>query len=626
MARSSESAASALEALYDQAALLPLEHFGSNLHVGYWEDAQDDASFLDATERLTDMVIERLRVGPGRHTLDIGCGVGGPALRVARATGSTVVGVNISRAQLAVAHTLAERESMTDRLTFTYADASALPFDADSFDAVWALESVPHMDRALALREMARVVRPGGRIVITDMFERAPVAAHRRALLARFREAWSAGPLVPIADYPALLRDAGLRLVELTDLSDHVLSRSLPALDASLGPLSRPGGSEAGPEIGDRASLADLAEGGELGYLLLVAEPMPAPRRARGTGRAAPADGTLRSPTAPAGAERPSAGTAVLGTGRIGDAIARTLVAAGYPTSVWNRTTLRTGPSVEAGAQVADCPARAAAGAELLVVCVSDYEAVLEVIHSAGEELAGRTLLTVSTLTPDQARASAQTAAEYGAEFASVPVMAGYGAIGKPETPLLFAGPRAVFDRHGAVLRALGGAPRYVGDDPGLASLFEVAVVSFLLELWLGYLHTLSLVRREGGTPEVFASVLRDTLEGLLPQLGVVAGQTAEEDYAPEPFGHVTYLASMTEAMIDARRSRGVDTTRLEQLGVLLDCRVGQGFGEQGLASLMELIDSGSRCATSAQAPPRPPACDAPAEPGGAVGAAPGHG
>ncbi|ONK16238.1 methyltransferase domain-containing protein [Streptomyces sp. MP131-18] len=278
MARSSEFADSAVGALYDRAAHLPLEQLGFNLHVGYWEDSQDETPYREAAERLTDLVTKRLRVGPGRRSLDVGCGAGGPALRVARATGSAVVGVNISREQLAFACALAEREEMTDLLSFRHADGTDLPFDADSFDAVWAVESMPHMDRVRVLREMSRVVRPGGRVVITDMFARKPVAEDRQEVLERFREAWMVGPLAPIGDYPALLRDAGLRLLELADLTEHVLGRSLPSLAGPVDGAQHASAGPAGAEIGDQAALAylaDLAEGGELGYLLLVAELLP---------------------------------------------------------------------------------------------------------------------------------------------------------------------------------------------------------------------------------------------------------------------------------------------------------------------------------------------------------------
>ncbi|ONK16237.1 NAD(P)-binding domain-containing protein [Streptomyces sp. MP131-18] len=287
----------------------------------------------------------------------------------------------------------------------------------------------------------------------------------------------------------------------------------------------------------------------------------------------------------------PADGVAVLGTGRLGGAIAEALLAAGHPTCVWNRTAARTGPQAEAGARVADSPADAAAGAALLVLCVGDFQAVRQTLSAAGASLAGRTVLVVTTLTPDEARAAAAVAAEHGASYASVPFMAGYQAIGRPEALLLCAGPREVFDRHQETLRALGGDVRHVGDDPGLGALFEAAVVGFLLEFWAGYLHTLALVRRENGPTDAFASVLQSTLQGLAPLLPVIAGQTVSGDYDPETFGRLDYLAPMADAMIGLRRSRGIDTARLEHLKGLIDQRLGLGFGGEGLASLIEVIE-----------------------------------
>jgi cyclopropane fatty-acyl-phospholipid synthase-like methyltransferase len=62
-----------------------VEILGGNMHVGYWTDDNDDAPMEVATNRLTDLVIDKLEVRPGQRLLDVGCGNGAPAVRVVRA-------------------------------------------------------------------------------------------------------------------------------------------------------------------------------------------------------------------------------------------------------------------------------------------------------------------------------------------------------------------------------------------------------------------------------------------------------------------------------------------------------------------------------------------------------------
>src|SRR3954470_6701138 len=65
--------------------------WGDNFHFGYWDGPSDTSSVEEATDRFTDLLIERLAVGPGDRVLDVGCGIGRPALRLASATGASVV-------------------------------------------------------------------------------------------------------------------------------------------------------------------------------------------------------------------------------------------------------------------------------------------------------------------------------------------------------------------------------------------------------------------------------------------------------------------------------------------------------------------------------------------------------
>ncbi|QDY80165.1 SAM-dependent methyltransferase [Streptomyces qinzhouensis] len=194
-----------------------------NIHVGYWDSAADDRTLDQATDRLTDLVAERLAAAPGRHLLDVGCGTGRPALRIARATGARVSGISVSNPDLDLARTRAAATALADRVDFRYADACALPFETASFDGAWAIESMMHIsDRTTALTEIARILRPGSPLVITDVLLRSPVTGETADLVRRTCRAFQSPSLPEPAELRTALDRAGLELVEFNDIGEHV--------------------------------------------------------------------------------------------------------------------------------------------------------------------------------------------------------------------------------------------------------------------------------------------------------------------------------------------------------------------------------------------------------------------
>ncbi|GGZ50148.1 methyltransferase type 11 [Streptomyces inusitatus] len=194
-----------------------------NIHVGYWDGAADGRSLDQATDRLTDLVAERLAAAPGRRLLDVGCGTGRPALRIARATGARVSGISVSDEDIDLARTRADATELADRVDFRYADARALPFETASFDGAWAIESMMHIgDRTTALTEIARTLRPGSPLVITDVLLRSPVTGDTAELVRRTCRAFQSPSLPEPAELRTALDRAGLEVVEFNDIGEHV--------------------------------------------------------------------------------------------------------------------------------------------------------------------------------------------------------------------------------------------------------------------------------------------------------------------------------------------------------------------------------------------------------------------
>ena len=211
-------------AFYDNAIPLINRLVGVNVHLGYWSSPDDRSTVQQATDRLTDMMIERLGVTAGQRVLDLGCGLGAPAIRLAGTTGGTVTGVATSPNLVAAARRRAQDEGLSEKVDFEVADAVGLPFPDSSFDGVLAIESIVHMpDLPAVFREVARVLRPEGRLVATDFFVKQPLSGERLAVVEAYRRLALNSELLQVEDYPPLLRSGGLHLVEYCDITRQTM-------------------------------------------------------------------------------------------------------------------------------------------------------------------------------------------------------------------------------------------------------------------------------------------------------------------------------------------------------------------------------------------------------------------
>ena len=137
------------------------------IHFGY-EDAKrvSHAASLVATNRaLADLA----NIQSGERVLDAGCGIGGSSLWLAAELGATVFGITPVRTQVKLANAAANARQLCDLVKFKQADYAATGFPDASFDVVWALESLCHAEEKISFyHESARILRPGGRLVIAE--------------------------------------------------------------------------------------------------------------------------------------------------------------------------------------------------------------------------------------------------------------------------------------------------------------------------------------------------------------------------------------------------------------------------------------------------------------------------
>ncbi|WP_116206145.1 NAD(P)-dependent oxidoreductase [Amycolatopsis circi] len=277
----------------------------------------------------------------------------------------------------------------------------------------------------------------------------------------------------------------------------------------------------------------------------------------------------------------------VLGLGAMGSALAGALLGTGRPVTVWNRSADKTKPLVTRGAVAAESAAKAVAASELVIACLLDDASVREVLDTAS--LPGKTVVNLTNGTPRQACELAEWVTEKGGRFLDGGIMAVPPMIGQPGAFVFYSGPKDLFDTHRAVFDAFGGS-NYVGEDPGLAALHDLALLSGMYGQFTGILQAYALIRSEGLSAVEFAPLL----SGWLTAMGGFAQTAAKEvdsgDYTQDVVSNLGMQAAAFENLPAAAADQGVSSELLAPLHQLLLRRAADGHGAENLTSVIELL------------------------------------
>jgi 3-hydroxyisobutyrate dehydrogenase-like beta-hydroxyacid dehydrogenase len=256
----------------------------------------------------------------------------------------------------------------------------------------------------------------------------------------------------------------------------------------------------------------------------------------------------------------------LIGLGAMGRAMAATWATAGHEVTVWNRTQ---GRARDLDVHEAATPEEAVEASELVVVCVLDYEATYAVLPPGS--LAGRTVVQLTTGTPNQAREMATWVTGHGASYVDGGVMATPPLVGRPGALVFYSGEKQAFHTSEPALTALGEA-RYVGEDPGRAALYDLALLSAMYGMFGGIDHALALGASEHIPAPELLPMVHDWLRAML--------RAVPPDLDPEvEYASLRMQAANYGTLLTASREQGVRTDLVAPMGELLHRAVAAGPG-----------------------------------------------
>nr|WP_197319790.1 NAD(P)-binding domain-containing protein [Saccharomonospora sp. NB11] len=278
----------------------------------------------------------------------------------------------------------------------------------------------------------------------------------------------------------------------------------------------------------------------------------------------------------------------VIGLGPMGRAMAVALLDAGHPVTVWNRTPSRATPVVDKGAVHAATVADALAASELVILSLTDYQAMDDILSTATDALAGKLIVNLSSDTPQRTTEAATWLARHGARLLVGGVMVSAELIGTEQSYVFYSGPRDSFDAHVRTLDVIG-RPDYRGEDHALAQLYYQAQLDIFLTSLAAYLHATALLGSAGVPATTFAPYATEMFDMMSYFLDGIAAQLEAGEY-PGDGATVTTMGATADHIVGASDAAGIDTTLPRAVQSYYHRAIAAGHDKDGWPSLYTVI------------------------------------
>ncbi|MFC4631119.1 NAD(P)-dependent oxidoreductase [Promicromonospora alba] len=285
------------------------------------------------------------------------------------------------------------------------------------------------------------------------------------------------------------------------------------------------------------------------------------------------------------------AGVTVLGLGAMGSALAATLLDAGHDTTVWNRTPERAAALSTRGATAAPTIGAAVTAQPLVVAVLFDHASVHETLDPVIEQMRGSALVNLTTTTPNEARELATWAAGHGVRYLDGAIMATPPMIGGPGAAILYSGLREVFDDARPVLDRWADST-YDGADSGLASLFDLAMLSGMYSMFAGFLHGAAMAGSAGMSATEFAGRATPFLSAMTDSFAHFASVIDGGDYTVP--GQQSLDFSDLSHIVRASEEQGVQPVPIAAVQELIGKQIAAGHGAEGFARIYESLRADS--------------------------------
>jgi cyclopropane fatty-acyl-phospholipid synthase-like methyltransferase len=206
------------------------QHWGEeeiySMHYGFWNE--NTKSHVEALNNMNRVLAEKLKIKESDKILDAGCGVGASAIWLAKNYNVEVTGITISNLQCEKANKFSLREGLSGRVKFFIQDFTKTNFPNESFDIIFAIESVCHAENKKEfLEEAYRILKKNGKLIVVDGFmDKDKIGFLDNFLLNSWIKGWKVPNLAKAIDFQLYLENIGFKNIGFKNINKNILPSS----------------------------------------------------------------------------------------------------------------------------------------------------------------------------------------------------------------------------------------------------------------------------------------------------------------------------------------------------------------------------------------------------------------
>jgi len=206
---------------------------GLSLHYGIWENGVK--TFRDSLINTNKILMSLAEVEESDRVLDAGCGVGGAAIFLSEMKNANVTGISLSQKQVDFATIAAQERGLQDKVDFQLMDYTQTSFPDESFDVIWACESISSApDKTLFIKEANRLLKKGGRLVLSDFFLKSADQTDAHDWIKKWGDTWGISNFVTSNSFAESLDDMGFKNTQIFDYTSQIKKSAKRMYCASL--------------------------------------------------------------------------------------------------------------------------------------------------------------------------------------------------------------------------------------------------------------------------------------------------------------------------------------------------------------------------------------------------------
>ena len=293
-----------------------------------------------------------------------------------------------------------------------------------------------------------------------------------------------------------------------------------------------------------------------------------------------------------------AATVSIIGTGNMGSALAEAALAAGLTVTVWNRTASKCGPLVDKGARLAASPEEAARASKSTVVCVTDHQTFVSLIHSdaVAEALEDKYLLQLGVVTAEQSRQTGTWAETRNIGYLEGSILGLPHNVKEATATLICSGPESRYTEVTDLL-SIFGSPQLVSEVVGNAYEFDKIYYSFAYATIQGFIQGAALAEASGFSIDAYSRIVQERVPVFVENLGNFGKRIADRNHDGNQ-ASLDVWADAYASSLELCRSLGVDDTLPAAIMQNFEKARAHGYGDREITSIFEVLLPGGGSAT----------------------------